>query len=48
VAPVANLLAVHADCPGRGDPDSSFVALNGHDRNENVAVDYDLFADPSR
>jgi hypothetical protein len=48
LAPIANLLPVHADRPGRGDPDSSFVALNGYDGNDNVAVDYDLFANPSR
>jgi hypothetical protein len=48
LTPVANLLPVHPDRPRRCDADSSFVALNGYDRNENVAVDYDLFADPSR
>src|SRR6266567_319924 len=47
-ASLVDLLTVHADRRGRGDPEANAIPPDRHDRDANRAVENEHFPDPSR
>ena len=47
-APCVDFFAVHGNGRGSGDAEPNFFALDCNDRDANVAIDHNFFADPSR